>query len=162
VGGAVRRVFKGSFSHMYADRTSLRTIRVASAPNPITTGTPFTGQILTAAAYPFPYSTQSQTHFTVSVRSIYSYLTIYHSPGSGSNTVSVRGPYVFGPSPVFTTGGPFSTAGTKDVTGYPAQLVNTAQVAGLAAIEVPAASRWGLLLLAGLLAVTGALLLLRR
>lgn len=160
VGGAVRRVFRGSFTHMYADQTMPHTIRVASAPNP-TGGTPFTGQSLTAAAYPFHASTQVQTHFTASIRSTYGYRTIYHSSGSNSTTVNTRGPYANGPSPVFTTSNSYSNSGTFGTTGYPAQLVNTARVPGLAVIQVPAASSWGLLLLVGLLALTGAVLILR-
>jgi|GEM_PF-3365391 len=161
VGGAVRRVFRGSFTHMYSDPSTPHTIRVASAPNP-TGGTPFTGTSLTAAVYPFHASTQVTAHFGVSYRGTYGYRTVYHSPGSSSTTVNVRGPYTYGPSPVFSVNPTFSDSTTFTATGYPAQLVNSALVPGLSLLQIPTLSGWGLLLLAGLLASAGVLVLLRR
>lgn len=161
-GGGLRRVFRGSFTHMYGDAATPHTLRVASACCPTTTAEPpHTGQIATAAAYPLRLAFELAASITASYRGVSSYRTIYHSPGS-ETTPYGSGSSTFGPYPFSTYVTSLTYATTLTTLGAPVQLFNTAQVAALASIvEVPTASTWGLLALAGLLAGAGALLLRR-
>lgn len=163
-GGGVRRVFRGSFTHMYGDRTTPHTLRVASAccPGTTTSEPPHTGEIATAAAYPMRIAFELAASITGSYRGVSSYRTLYHSPGSETTVLASTGP-VTGIGPYSFTSYVTSTATstTLSTLGFPVQLFNTAQIAALSITEIPTASTWSLLALAGLLAGAGALLLRR-
>jgi hypothetical protein len=159
VGGNVRRVFRGSFTHMYAD-LSPHTIRVASACCP--SGNTVTGTPITAAAYPMVIDLAAYLEYTVSYQGREFYRTVYHQPSSTRSTVNSGGPSSsYGPSPAFSTSTSYYTSTTLTTTGSPVQLVNSALVAAPAVIEIPTVGTWGLLGLAGLLALAALRLLVR-
>ncbi len=155
VGGATRRVFRGSFTHTYA-APGTYTVRVASACCPGTGTTPSSGTPVTAGAYP------------AQVRYVYSSVLRYNLTGTysfqyiNSTVPSTRtaGPYP-APTGTYTYTYPYTTP--FNTSGYPVQMVNSAVVPPFpgAVLTVPV-EPGALLFLASLLALAGFFVLRRR
>jgi hypothetical protein len=155
VGGATRRVFRGSFTHTYATPGTY-TVRVASACCPGTGTTPYAGTPVTAGAYP------------AQVRYVYSSILRYNLTGTyslqyiNSTVPSTRtvGPYP-APTGTYTYTYPYTTP--FSTSGYPVQMVNSAIVPPFAgAVLTVPVEPGALLFLASLLALAGFFVLRRR
>jgi len=155
VGGFTTRVFRGSFSHTYGDQGDYA-IRVASPPNTYPLVSVAYGSALTRDGYPLErtYGIASQWYFTTPISDQHSTLLVNILLGTSTTlptTTDITSTVTGGNQLHFS---PFGTVGAVGQ-------VAATTAASLSVIEVPAASTWGLLVLALILAAT-AVVVIRR